>query len=235
MDNSTHGQSHSRSAARRYKSKHQRPCDFCRRRRSACRIESVGPPCGLCRAYGKDCTFAEAPPPRSKPIVVAANDGGDGETPVSLATGNGTDVTSRGSFTVYSADTTGVGNGDAYSVPGVNSTPSADLPLEALPETMTLANIYLHPTNPNRGDRGPDPTARTDLMLNDEGTCGVLDTNLNFEDMDFAGTLQYADDLTQPQIKSGSSMLPTAVVGETDACKSYQSQRKMCSQCANRS
>jgi hypothetical protein len=230
-----HGQSQSRFAARRYKSKHQRPCDFCRRRRSACRIESVGPPCGLCRAYGKDCTFAEAPPPRSKPIAVAADDGGGGETPVSLATGNGIAANSRNSFAIYSADTTGVGNGNACCVPGVNSAPSADLSLRTLPETMALANIYLHETNTNGGDQELDSTARTDLVLNDEGTGGVLDTNLNFEDMDFVGTLQYADDLTQPQIKPGSSMLPSAVVGETDACEAYQSQKKMWSQCANRS
>jgi hypothetical protein len=67
-----------------------------------------------------------------------------------------------------------------------------------------------------------------------EETAGVLDTNLNFEDMDFSGALQYANNLTQPQIQPSSSMLPSAVVGETDACKSYPPQRKMWSQCANR-
>jgi hypothetical protein len=43
MDNSRHRQPQSRSAARRHKTKHQRPCDFRWRRRSACRIENVGP------------------------------------------------------------------------------------------------------------------------------------------------------------------------------------------------
>jgi hypothetical protein len=231
MDNSTHIQPQSRSAARRYKSKHQRPCDFCRRRRSACRIESVGPPCGLCRAYGRECTFAEAPPLRSKPVTAAADDGGNGEAPVSLATGNGTAPTSRNNFTIHPAISTGVRIGEAYSVSGNDS---ADLPLETLSETMELANVYLHQMNPKGGDQRIDSTAQTDLMLGNEETAGVLDTNLNFEDMDFSGALQYANNLTQPQIQPSSSMLPSAVVGETDACKSYPPQRKMWSQCANR-
>ena len=67
--------------SRRYKSKSQRPCDFCRRRRSACRIISA-PPCELCKAHGRECTFADAPPPRkprtdAAPAAAREMDGGD--------------------------------------------------------------------------------------------------------------------------------------------------------------
>lgn len=43
---------------RRYMSKRQRPCDFCRARKSACRIES-GPPCRMCLLHSRLCTFVE--------------------------------------------------------------------------------------------------------------------------------------------------------------------------------
>lgn len=48
---------------RRYMSKSQRACDFCRSRRSACRIETA-PPCQLCAAHGRSCTFEEPARPR---------------------------------------------------------------------------------------------------------------------------------------------------------------------------
>lgn len=41
---------------RRYMSKSQRACDFCRERKSACRIEG-GAPCQLCSYYQRECTF----------------------------------------------------------------------------------------------------------------------------------------------------------------------------------
>lgn len=59
--------------SRRYKSKSQRPCDFCRRRRSACRIVRA-PPCELCKSHGRECTFADAPPPRKKASPAASTD-----------------------------------------------------------------------------------------------------------------------------------------------------------------
>jgi hypothetical protein len=214
MDNSRHSQPQARPAARRYKSKHQRPCDFCRRRRSACRIEITGPPCGLCRAYGRECTFAEAPPLRSKPVAAAGDDRGDGETPTEIA------VTSQNSSTIRPAVIVEVRNGEAYSAPGMNSAPDANLPFEASQDSMALANVCLHQMDPSRRDQGHDSTAQTGLMVNSEETSCVLGTDLNFEDMDFASALQYTNDLTQPQIHAGSSMLPSAVVGETDACKS---------------
>jgi hypothetical protein len=42
--------------SRRYMSKSQRACDFCRERKSACRIEG-GAPCQLCSYYNRGCTF----------------------------------------------------------------------------------------------------------------------------------------------------------------------------------
>ena len=51
------GQSTSRnSASRRYMSKSQRACDFCRLRKNACIIEK-DLPCRLCKLHGRDCTF----------------------------------------------------------------------------------------------------------------------------------------------------------------------------------
>lgn len=54
---SPHADAHSRpTGARRYMSKGQRACDFCRSRKSACRID-VAPPCRLCSARGLPCEF----------------------------------------------------------------------------------------------------------------------------------------------------------------------------------
>lgn len=44
---------------RRYMSKGQRPCDFCRTRKTACRIET-GPPCRMCQLHGQSCTFGDS-------------------------------------------------------------------------------------------------------------------------------------------------------------------------------
>lgn len=44
-------------------SKSQRACDFCRSRKSACRIEA-SPPCRLCRSHRRVCTFDEPAPKR---------------------------------------------------------------------------------------------------------------------------------------------------------------------------
>ncbi|KAF2109727.1 fungal-specific transcription factor domain-containing protein [Lophiotrema nucula] len=41
---------------RPYRSRKNRPCDFCRARKAACKI-TTSPPCVLCRSYGKECTF----------------------------------------------------------------------------------------------------------------------------------------------------------------------------------
>ncbi|KAJ5478878.1 hypothetical protein N7530_004387 [Penicillium desertorum] len=49
--------------ARRYMSKRNRACDFCRARKAACRIDRA-PPCYLCTLHGKECTFLQ---PTSRP------------------------------------------------------------------------------------------------------------------------------------------------------------------------
>ncbi|KAF7554201.1 hypothetical protein G7Z17_g3066 [Cylindrodendrum hubeiense] len=55
---------------RKYMSKRQRPCDFCRSRKTACRIEGA-PPCRSCQLHGKECTFVEAARPRKKHLAGA--------------------------------------------------------------------------------------------------------------------------------------------------------------------
>lgn len=49
-------------------SKRQRPCDFCRTRKTACRIEGQLP-CRLCSLHGKPCTFLIAAQPRKRPTL----------------------------------------------------------------------------------------------------------------------------------------------------------------------
>ncbi|KAH9232378.1 hypothetical protein K456DRAFT_1750790 [Colletotrichum gloeosporioides 23] len=50
---------------RRYMSKRQRPCYFCRARKTACRIDQA-PTCRLCVLHGRECTFIEAAAPRKR-------------------------------------------------------------------------------------------------------------------------------------------------------------------------
>lgn len=51
---------------RNYKSRKYRPCDFCRARQVACKIE-VSPPCQLCQSHGRECTFVERPKKKKRP------------------------------------------------------------------------------------------------------------------------------------------------------------------------
>lgn len=53
---------------RKYMSKRQRPCDFCRSRKTACRIEGCLP-CRLCALHGKQCTFVESTQPRRRTVA----------------------------------------------------------------------------------------------------------------------------------------------------------------------
>ncbi|KAF6827802.1 transcriptional regulatory protein C25B8.11 [Colletotrichum musicola] len=55
------------SQPRRYMSKRQRPCDFCRSRKAACRID-LAPPCRLCVLHGRECTFVEVAAPRKRTL-----------------------------------------------------------------------------------------------------------------------------------------------------------------------
>ncbi|KAI9742412.1 MAG: hypothetical protein M1818_003945 [Claussenomyces sp. TS43310] len=51
---------------RNYKSRKYRPCDFCRARQVACKID-VSPPCQLCTNHGRECTFVERPKKKRRP------------------------------------------------------------------------------------------------------------------------------------------------------------------------
>lgn len=50
---------------RKYMSKRQRPCDFCRSRKTACRIDQ-SPPCRSCTLNNRECTFLQEAPPRKR-------------------------------------------------------------------------------------------------------------------------------------------------------------------------
>jgi hypothetical protein len=60
--------------SRRYMSKSQRACDFCRERKSACRIEG-GAPCQLCSYYQRECTFNSGPSARKRRVTNDAENG----------------------------------------------------------------------------------------------------------------------------------------------------------------
>lgn len=51
---------------RLYKSRKYRPCDFCRARQVACKID-ITPPCQLCSSHGRQCTFVERPKKKRRP------------------------------------------------------------------------------------------------------------------------------------------------------------------------
>lgn len=51
--------------SRPYRSKRQRPCDVCRRRKHACHFDNQ-PPCTVCQELGTDCTFNEPPTKRRR-------------------------------------------------------------------------------------------------------------------------------------------------------------------------
>ncbi|EXJ83328.1 hypothetical protein A1O1_06949 [Capronia coronata CBS 617.96] len=63
---------------RAYKSRQNRPCDFCRARKAACKI-AVAPPCALCHSYGRECTFVSGPQKRKRNASQAVS--GDGQEP----------------------------------------------------------------------------------------------------------------------------------------------------------
>ncbi|EXJ79069.1 hypothetical protein A1O3_08570 [Capronia epimyces CBS 606.96] len=50
------------AAARNHRPRTRRSCDFCRSRKSACRLDQgLRPPCYACRLYGRDCVISERP------------------------------------------------------------------------------------------------------------------------------------------------------------------------------
>ncbi|KAL4780071.1 fungal-specific transcription factor domain-containing protein [Aspergillus varians] len=54
------------ASARSPRSRRNRPCDFCRFRKVACKISSAGVPCELCLAKQQACTFEQAPRKRRR-------------------------------------------------------------------------------------------------------------------------------------------------------------------------
>ncbi|KAK5110937.1 hypothetical protein LTR62_005475 [Meristemomyces frigidus] len=61
--------------SRPYMSKSHRACDFCRTRRSACRIDD-GPPCRLCLTHNRSCTFLEPARRRVKRVRIMEGSSG---------------------------------------------------------------------------------------------------------------------------------------------------------------
>nr|XP_018263391.1 uncharacterized protein I303_04885 [Kwoniella dejecticola CBS 10117]OBR85549.1 hypothetical protein I303_04885 [Kwoniella dejecticola CBS 10117] len=55
------------------RSRKNRPCDSCRRRKTRCLITSFGPPCSLCAEGKRPCTFELAPPARKPRQSVPPN------------------------------------------------------------------------------------------------------------------------------------------------------------------
>lgn len=47
-----------------------RPCDACRRRKSKCVIHEAQSACVLCKFHKQDCTFVQSPQPRKRKLVI---------------------------------------------------------------------------------------------------------------------------------------------------------------------
>jgi hypothetical protein len=57
------------------RSRPDRPCDACRRRKSRCEINENAPTCVMCAFHHQECTFVEIPQPRKRKL----NGSGGGE------------------------------------------------------------------------------------------------------------------------------------------------------------
>ncbi|CAG8979968.1 hypothetical protein HYALB_00010736 [Hymenoscyphus albidus] len=64
---------------RLYKSRKYRPCDFCRARQVACKINN-SPPCQLCSSHGRECTFVERPKKKRRPNAPNGESSGSATT-----------------------------------------------------------------------------------------------------------------------------------------------------------
>ncbi len=53
-------------AAVNVRSRRERPCDACRRRKSRCVIKVQSAACVLCEFHRQDCTFVQSPLPRKR-------------------------------------------------------------------------------------------------------------------------------------------------------------------------
>lgn len=167
-----------------------------------------------------ECTFAEAPPPRGKPAA-AAVERRDDETLTSTTTGNRIDLATRGGSRSSPIVSSGLGSGENHSALEIHDAHGLDLPLEVSPQaTMASTDTHVHQTGSNGNDQRSNLEAQTGMVLGGEDTGPVLNAALDFEDMDFASGLQYADNLLQTQMPSSLCMLPKSIIGETDARRS---------------
>lgn len=54
------------------RSRRERPCDACRRRKSRCVIHEGAVLCVLCEFHKQECTFIQDPQPRKRKVVIDA-------------------------------------------------------------------------------------------------------------------------------------------------------------------
>jgi len=119
---------------RPYKSRKSRPCDFCRARQVACKLDV--PPCSLCASHSRECTFLDRPKKKRRPVT----NGSNGEVTGEVAGMGGGPVSSTQPWDVSSAQMSpgfivqygqtfnGLGemnginamNGNGYEVPSPN-------------------------------------------------------------------------------------------------------------------
>jgi hypothetical protein len=64
------------SAAGAIRSRRDRPCDACRRRKSRCQVKEGSSLCVLCEFHRQDCTFLQDPQPRKRKATLPG-DGGE--------------------------------------------------------------------------------------------------------------------------------------------------------------
>ena len=55
------------------RSRRERPCDACRRRKSRCVIKEASTICVLCEFHKQDCTFVQEPQPRKRKVPAAGD------------------------------------------------------------------------------------------------------------------------------------------------------------------
>lgn len=58
----------SAESASNTRSRKDRPCDACRRRKSRCVINTGQTSCALCQIHSQDCTFVQSPQPRKRKL-----------------------------------------------------------------------------------------------------------------------------------------------------------------------
>ncbi|KAH7145599.1 fungal-specific transcription factor [Dactylonectria estremocensis] len=114
---------------RKYMSKRQRPCDFCRSRKTACRIEG-SPPCRSCHLHGKECTFVEAARPRKKHLTDALAESPTDE--YELAGGSINIITTEPGLTGPIAGFPNIDNVTSIDEAGLTTTPFPEMSMQFL-------------------------------------------------------------------------------------------------------